>query len=289
MLATVLADTRNMDRDTWLDVRRKGIGGSDVAAICNLSKYKSRMEVYLEKLGQLPEKPDNPKMKAGRMLEPTIANWFTEETGIKVRRRNAILQHPEHPFMLANLDRWVFGKNEGLEIKNTDTFMRDEWIPEKVPVEYMLQCNHYMAVTGADRWYIAVLIGGWDFQWRVIERDQELIDNLITIETDFWNNHVLPMVPPGVTGHDTELLGTMYPESEPASFIELGEQHYDLIQYVRDSKTSLERAKYNYEDAKNQVKNIMKENEAAWFQDEKVFTWKTNKKGVRQFKVLGDE
>lgn len=288
-MANVLAATKDMERDEWLQLRRLGVGGSDVAPICNLSKYKSKMEVYLEKLGELPPKEDNPKMKAGRMLEPLIADWFEEETGIKVRRRNAILQHPHHPFMLANIDRWVTGMNEGLEIKNTSEYNKQEWENEKVPTEYMLQCNHYMAVTGAQRWYVAVLIGGWDFQWRVIERDNELIENLITVEHNFWHDHVLPKVPPGFSGHDTNLLTTMYPDSRPDTNIELGEEHYNLIRYVRDSKAQLERAKYNFEDAKNQVKGIMEDCEVAWFQGERVFTWKSNKKGVRQFKILGDE
>ncbi|AFC28367.1 hypothetical protein PM3016_1442 [Paenibacillus mucilaginosus 3016] len=289
MQALKLVSVKDMPREDWLEYRRKGIGGSDVAPICELSKYKSPMAVYLDKIGELPPLEDNDKMKAGRMLEPLIAKWFTEETGIRVMQQHSIFKHREHDFMLANIDRWVIGKNEGLEIKNTSEYNRDEWAGDKVPVEYMLQCNHYMAVTGAERWYVAVLIGGWDFQWRIIERDEELIRNLIEIEYNFWHNHVLAKQPPAYGHQDTGLLKDRFPESRPGANMELGEEHSELIRLVFDSKKALKRAEETHETAKNRMKAVMGEHETAWFQGEPVFTWKSNKKGVRSFKIVGGD
>ncbi|MGG3456677.1 YqaJ viral recombinase family protein [Paenibacillus rhizolycopersici] len=289
MQALRLVETGDMTHDEWLEWRRKGIGGSDVAAICGLSRYKSALEVYLDKIGEIPPKEDNPKMKAGRILEPVIADWFTEETGIRVQKQNCIFQSKEFPFMLANIDRWVIGENSGLEIKNTSEYNRNDWFDgqtEVIPTEYQLQANHYMAVLGAERWYVAVLIGGWDFQWRVIERDDHLIANLITIEQAFWQHNVLDRNLPQVTSQDTDLLNQMYPLSRGTS-VEISEIYYDLIKTLLDTKKVLKQAEDAHEDAKNKVKKLMGENELALWQGEKFCTWKSNARGNRVFKIVG--
>lgn len=289
MEALKLVSTNGLTHDEWLEWRKKGIGGSDVAAICGLSRYKSALEVYLDKLGEIPPKEDNPRMKAGRILEPVVADWFAEETGYKVMKRNSMFQHKNYPFMLANIDRWLPGQNAGLEIKNTSEFSRHDWFDgqtEIIPTEYQLQANHYMAVTGAERWYMAVLIGGWDFQWRVIERDEQLIKNLITIEQNFWENHVLSKVQPQASAQDSDMMDHMYPSSAPTSIV-LSEAYYDLIKRLIDTKQALKQAEEAHEDAKNKVKQIMGDNELAIWQGEKFCSWKTNSRGSRVFKIIG--
>ncbi|MNC00659.1 YqaJ-like viral recombinase domain protein [compost metagenome] len=289
MQALRLVGTKDMEHDDWLEWRKRGIGGSDVAAICGLSRYKSALEVYLDKLGEIPPIPDNHKMKAGRMLEPLIADWFAEETGIRVQKQNCIFQHKDYPFMLANIDRWVPGENAGLEIKNTAEYSRNNWFDgqtEIIPTEYQLQANHYMAVTGADKWYVAVLIGGWDFQWRVIERDDNLIKNLITIEENFWTQHVMAGVLPEVKAQDTDLMNYMYPSSAPTS-VNISEAYYELIKRLVDTKDALKQAEEDHEDAKNKVKKLMGENELALWHGEKFCSWKTNARGSRVFKIIG--
>lgn len=289
MQALRLVGTKDLEHEEWLEWRKRGIGGSDVAAICGLSRYKSALEVYLDKLGEIPPVPDNPKMKAGRMLEPLIADWFAEETGIKVQKQNFIFQHKDYPFMLANIDRWVPGENAGLEIKNTAEYSRNNWFDgqtEIIPTEYQLQANHYMAVTGADKWYVAVLIGGWDFQWRVIERDDNLIKNLITIEENFWTHHVMAGVLPEVKAQDTDLMNYMYPASAPTS-VNISEAYYELIKRLLETKQALKDAEEAHEDVKNKVKQLMGENELALWQGEKFCSWKTNARGSRVFKIIG--
>lgn len=287
MQALRLVSTKEMAHDDWLDWRRQGLGGSDIAAICNMSRYRSKMNVYLDKLGEIPPLEDNPKMKAGRILEPVIADWFAEETGMKVQRRNSIFQHPKHPYMLANIDRWLPGQNAGLECKNTAEYCKDDWAGTGAPTEYVLQCNHYMAVTGAERWYIAVLIGGWDFQWRVIERDDDLIRNLITIEHDFWHNNVLAKVPPAFSHQDTDFLKQLYPESNPSVSVDLPPEAYDIIKTLDEARAAKKNAETIEETAKNQIKGMMGEAEKAFWQGDLRFTWKSNAKGTRAFRVVG--
>lgn len=284
-----VVDVSTLERNEWLEYRKHGIGGSDVGAICSLSRFKSPLEVFMDKTNQLPPTPDNARMAAGRRLEPFIADWFQEETGIQIEVDSWMYQHPEHKFMLANVDRIVSNENAGVEIKNTSEFGRSDWFngqEETVPIEYMLQCNHYMAVTGAEKWYVAVLIGGWDMQWRVIERDESLIQNLITIESNFWKDLVLTQTPPDVTAGDTKLLTMLHPESQP-THMAFYESDYGLIHEFFETKESLALAETRHEEVKNKIKMRMGAEELAYWNGEKLFSWKTNTRGSRVFKTIG--
>jgi len=216
MTAVELAKTLDMPREQWLELRKKGIGGSDSAAIVGLDRYRSAFDVYAEKIGLKPEQPDNEAMRQGRDLEQYVAERFMEATGKKVRRRNAILQHPEHPFMLANIDRWVVGENAGFEAKTTSVLNRCKFSQGEYPPSYYVQCVHYMAVTGAERWYLAVLVLNKAFHVFTIERDEAEIKALIEAEKNFWENHVLKQIPPTPDGSEStsELLKQMFPEAK---------------------------------------------------------------------------
>ena len=122
---------------------------------------------------------------------------------MKVRRANVIFKNADYPFMFANVDRMIVGEDAGLECKTASAYSADKWKDGHIPESYQIQCHHYMAVTGAKAWYIAVVILGREFIWHKIERDEELIQNLISIEKDFWNNHVIPRIMPEPDGSDS--------------------------------------------------------------------------------------
>ena len=166
-----IVDTSNMSNEEWLNYRRKGIGGSDVGAICGLSKWRSPYAVYLAKLDQLPYEPQTQSAHFGDMLEEIVAQEFTKRTGKKVRKKNKMLRHPEHDFMLANIDRMVVGERAFLECKTTSAYNYKEWEGDNIPETYMLQIQHYMAVLDYEYCYIACLIGGNNFVWKIVERD----------------------------------------------------------------------------------------------------------------------
>jgi putative phage-type endonuclease len=193
-----------------------GIGGSDAAAIVGLDRYKSAFDVYADKIGLKEEQPDNEAMRQGRDLEDYVAQRFMEATGKKVRRRNAMLQHPEYPFMTANIDRWVVGENAGFEAKTTSVLNRAKFSQGEFPPNYYVQCVHYMAVTGAERWYLAVLVLNKAFHVFVIERDESEIEALIAAEKEFWEEHVLKQIPPMPDGSEatSELIKQLFPEAK---------------------------------------------------------------------------
>lgn len=249
MTAVELAKTLGMPREEWLELRRQGIGGSDAAAIVGLDRYRSAFDVYAEKIGLKPEQPDNEAMRQGRDLEGYVASRFCEQTGKKVRRRNAILQHPEHHWMLGNIDRWVVGENAGFEAKTTSVLNRAKFNQGEFPPNYYVQCVHYMAVTGAERWYLAVLVLNKSFHVFTIERDEAEVQALIAAEKDFWENHVLKQIPPTPDGSEStsELIKTMYPEAK---------EHFTASLFGYEEKIS------TYLNIDNQIKELERKREA---------------------------
>ncbi len=184
-----LASTSNLTREAWLQLRQQGIGSSDAAVAIGLSPYKSPLSLWLEKTQR--KAPDDLSEKEaviwGTVLEPVLASVYAERTGKKVRRVNAVLQHTDHPFMLANLDREVLDPagNGVLEIKTAGYHSAPQW-EEGVPVAYQCQVLHQLAVTGHAWADVAVLIGGQDFRIYRIQRDDDKIADLIQREAQFW-------------------------------------------------------------------------------------------------------
>lgn len=275
-MANVLASTAEMSRDKWLEARRKGIGGSDVAVIFGLSKYKSPIGLWLDKTGQVEPEEAGEAAYWGTILEPVVAQEFTKLTGLKVRRRNAILQHPEHPFMLANVDRFVDKQKAGLECKTASEYLKDQWEYDNVPDAYYLQCHHYMAVTGYSSWYIAVLIGGNKFKWAKIERNEQVIQRIIEGEAEFWK-YVETMTSPPANGSPacSDELKSLYPVSD-GSEINLGSEAEILIRAYELAEQDEKEAKARKDLAKNQLCEMLGQAEKGRC-GERIVVWSTVK------------
>lgn len=206
--------TKDMSHDEWLAERRNHIGGSDAAAIVGMSKWSSPVSVWADKLGKIPPKEDNEAMRQGRDLEKYVAERFMEATCKKVRRENAILINPAYPFAHANVDRLIVGEDAGLECKTTSVLNLKTYKNGEYPDNYYVQCVHYMAVTGAKRWYLAVLVLGVGFYVFVIERDEDEINALMNAEKEFWQYVVNDEMPPADGSDPTsDTLERIYPES----------------------------------------------------------------------------
>lgn len=202
-----LADTRSLDRSQWLEVRKGGIGSSDAAAAVGLNPYKSQLELWLEKTGRAAANDEAPGMDDprywGTLLEPYVAVAYQQKTERRVRKVNAVLQHPSFPFMLANIDREVVGSRDVqiLECKTAGEFGSRLW-KDGVPDYVRLQVQHQLAVTGKDAADVAVLLCGQQLEIHRIERDEEVIARLIVLETRFWE-YVETDTPPPADGSDS--------------------------------------------------------------------------------------
>jgi putative phage-type endonuclease len=189
--------TKALPHDEWLALRRRGIGGSDAAKVLGISRWGGPLTVYMDKLGLLP--PEEEQSEAaywGTTLEEVVAREFTRRSGLRVRRKNAIVHHKNYPWMIANVDREVVGTNKGLECKTVSAYKADEWTGDEVPDAYYIQCQHYMAVMEWESCYIAALVGGQRFVFKEILRNDEEINFIIDAERLFWEDHVVPRIPP---------------------------------------------------------------------------------------------
>jgi len=289
MNAIELAKTLDMPREQWLELRKKGIGGSDAAAIVGLDRYRSPFDVYADKLGLKPEIPDNEAMRQGRDLEQYVAERFMEATGKKVRRRNAMLQHPEYPFMIADIDRWVVGESAGLECKTTSVLNRAKFNQGEFPPNYYVQCVHYMAVTGAERWYLAVLVLNNAFHVFTIERDDAEIQALIEAEKDFWENHVLKKIPPTPDGSEatSEVIKQLFPKARESAEIALFGYEGKIQQYL-ELDTKVKELECERDKLKQEIQLVMADAEIGRAQGY-IVEWKNQVRQTLDTKKLKSE
>ena len=264
MSAKVLVKTADLSRADWLRYRTMGIGGSDVSVIAGINPYRSVYQLWLEKTGQIePAESDNEYTHFGTVLEPVIRREFMQRTGLKVRQKHMLLQSENYPFMLANLDGVINLDGEMciFEAKTASAYKLDDW-QSGIPPEYMLQVQHYMAVTGAAKTYIAALIGGNHFEYKLIERDDEVIAKIIEMEKLFWEINVLGGIAPEIDGTKatTEFFNSKYSFSNGQT-IELPEEIVsDCEEYGRlsDEISKLTAAK---DSICNRIKSLMQNNE----------------------------
>lgn len=277
MLNTFIS-TEHMTKETWKTYRRQGIGGSDVSAICGISKYKSAFQLWAEKTGNAYENEEQSESSYwGNVLEPLIVDEFVRRTNLTVTSVPAILQHPEHKFMLANLDGIVNTDYEDyvLEIKTANAYTADEWLSGNIPYEYLLQVQHYLSVTDLLAAYIVVLIGGNQFRYYFVERDEEIISMLIEIEKQFWSYVENNIIPP-IDGSNAarEYINSLFPRSTIGKSIILNDSCLKLVDDFENYQAQEDHYKGLKEKAGNELKLLIGDNEIAKIAD-RVITWKS--------------
>lgn len=186
--------TVGMSRADWLEARQNGIGGSDAAALVlppDAYKWSRPADIYRSKISP-PDESSPLSCRVGTYLEPFIAELFTEATGLRVHKLNRIILSDEHLFMFANIDRKLYGADIGLEIKSTTVYNDRRFTEDEYPYNYYVQMQHYMAVTGWQKWYLAALIGNKRFVWYEVPRNDEDIAQIVQTESKFWNEVVVP-------------------------------------------------------------------------------------------------
>lgn len=303
-MARLIANTANMPEIEWLQLRKSGIGGSDASAVAGVNKYSSPVMVYMDKLGlHNSDKPDNVKEAAhfGHVLEPVVRNEFKRrinaeraEKGqkpLRVVHRQAIFAHEKYDFMRTNLDGIVQDPELGqgvFEAKTSHYMLREDWDGEDVPNQYYIQCQHNMAVMGFNYAWLAVLIGGNTFKYYFIERDQDFIDHLITIEERFWNNHILQRIPPAMSGHKEEaaMLNGQYPQSEDREgyIVNLPNECIGMVERIDVYKQIITELETSKRAEENELKAIMGDTSIAFAGSHKV-TWKTSTNGVKTLRL----
>ncbi|MBP1561169.1 MAG: YqaJ viral recombinase family protein [Oscillospiraceae bacterium] len=277
MNANILIETEGLTNEQWLSYRKQGIGGSDVSSIIGINRWKSEYELWLEKTSpDITETECNEAMEWGTLLEPVIRNHFSEITGKPVIEVKAILQHPEYPFMLADLDG-ITTDNEGnpavLEIKTASEYKRSEW-ENAVPAYYETQVQHYLFVTGLSTAYIAVLIGGNSFKLFEVKADAHIQEMLVTLESELWNK-VQTLTAPDIDGSDTvkNMLDEKYKGGDNET-LNMSEDDITFINQYLAACAEEDNAKAKKQYAANHIKEILGNHNKAVCKGHTV-TWKS--------------
>ena len=273
-LYDIIADTRKMSHQDWLQMRKAGIGGSDCAAAVGLSRWKSPFQLWSEKTDRIVPTKGGEALYWGSLMEPILRNEFAKRTNLEVKECPFFLRSKEHKYMLANIDGYV--KNEDgsfsvLEIKTANAYAVQDW-QDGLPIEYFAQIIHYMVVTGMSSAYVAVLLGGNEFRIQKYDRDEEMIQHIVQMEEHFWYEYMLKDTPPEATAKDNELLGQLYPKSKEKA-IEMPAKATDVLADYEKACKDLTLAKEAKEEAEAKLKMMLADAEVGIIANYKI-SWK---------------
>ncbi|WP_439675978.1 YqaJ viral recombinase family protein [Embleya sp. MST-111070] len=281
----VVVAPAGLDREQWLDARRVGVGGSDVAAVLGMDRYRGPLHVYLDKVGEMPDLPRSAELDEaafwGHAHEPTIARVFTERTGLRVVEGPGMVAHVDRGWMLANVDRFVFEQGDAvpsslLEIKTRSAYQLDEWL-DGVPDGPALQTLWYLAVTGYRHAHVAALLGGNRLIIHRVDRNEGLIEHLVQIVGSFWQG-VLDKRPPAVDGSaaTAELLAHLYDVEVDAVTLADPDEVLPLLARRAELKQREQEIEDDLTAVENQLKATAGPSEIVKVRDEVAFTWKQN-------------
>lgn len=214
--------SEKLQRLQFASRRQRGIGGSDVAPILGVSKFRTAWDVLAAKRGLKKRDPNEQEadhLLIGRLMEPVVAALYEHKEGERLIIPPAFIQHPEHACLVANPDRFVVGRQRGAEIKTCGLWGRSDWGEEgtdQMPADYLMQSVHYMAVTSCPDWHVPVLFSGTRYALYVVLRDIDLERWLLDRLTAWWQRHVVDGwdLPLDNTEACAEFIALRYPTNE---------------------------------------------------------------------------
>lgn len=276
---------KTLDGAPWGALRSRGVGGSDVAAICGISPWKTAYQVWLEKTGQSEGQEQNEAMAYGTMIEPVIRNWYEQAIGEPVTMPSGILVHPEHNFMLANLDG--YRSDRVVEIKTARS--GSDWGEpgtDEIPVYYRTQGEHYMMVTGLTLCDFVVSFHGTMPVVYTIEADPELQEMILERESEFWEMVKNGTPPAPVTLQD---MLAAFPKSQGKPITATSEIEA-LVSRIKSIKAESETLEGEFETIKAEIMGYMGNSDTLLdIAGKPILTWKSSRDGktfdVSRFKA----
>jgi putative phage-type endonuclease len=252
------------DRTAWLAERRYYLGATDLAAIAGKHKYKTALDVYLEKRGEKPRGETNRKAEAGLALEPLIRRWYAEEIGQNILPGRTV-RHPEYPFIGVNTDGEIEGQDILVEIKTMDFCTREEWGSpgtDQIPSAYLIQAVTQIGVLVANGEHRSMNVvvkcdrGTMEIEEYIVQPAPELFATILELGVSFWNNHILKGIPPAPTTDDIDNLLYLYPKSTGEMLI--SDSMVDaMVSELADIVTDLKPLDKRNEEIRKQLKIII--------------------------------
>ena len=233
------------DRANWLELRRTGIGASEMAAILGESTWGSALSIYTGKVHDTTDDlADVEAVEWGKRLEQTILEAYRERTGRHAERSGQLLRSLKYPWAMCTLDGLTW-ENEPpgwpLEIKNASEWKKGDW-EEGPPRPYLIQVYHQMLVTDEPKATVACLLGGNRLVWQDVERDESEVRRIVHAGEEFWNR-VQRRIPPEPDGSDASgrALARLYP-ADDGSIVELEGDYADILDELEAAKADQKEA-----------------------------------------------
>lgn len=254
-------------------LRTQGIGGSDAAAACGVSPYRSRYDLWHEKTHGTQVEATLP-MRFGAFAESFIREEYERMTGREVMQPG-MLRHPEHPWMLANIDG-VSGERllEAKTVGMRGMHLWGEPGTDEVPDDYRFQVQHYLAVTGLPVCDVAVLIAGGEVALYEVAADQELQASIITLEADLWRRVQENDPPEPESGSDAL---RRWPTNTVPDMPEASTELLDTIADLRESKEEAGALAKHIDTLEAKIKSAIGEHDGIKHGDQILATWKCSK------------
>jgi putative phage-type endonuclease len=260
----------------WFEMRKGGITATGITAINGTSPFKTAYRLWAELTGQVGEQAAGSAAQRGQLLEQAVADYYTAETGKKLRKSNGIVRLKEHPWAMASLDRTIIGDPTGLvEIKTSTS---SAWALAPVPQMYVDQVQWQMFITGASYCDVAVLLSGLVFRIERVEADP-IYQTLLFDKAVAFLDLVKAKTPPPLTGNDSDTLAEVKPQS--SSTYAVAEPQLDHIArlYI-EAKAEAEAADAALKEMAIAIKEAIGDGEGVkgrgW-----LATWKQNKPSVK--------
>lgn len=289
--------------EEFLKERQQGIGGSDVAAILGLSKWKTPLQVWQDKINPIviDENKEINNMMIGSMLESTVLDLYEYKMNSQLDIKPVTVIHSDkmenqgffkskkYPWLLAHLDGLATSADiyRVVEAKTTG-FYSNEWGDQgtdQIPVQYKLQVALYCLVMAelhkvpyieAD---IAVLGSTHDFRVYHYDRDLALEEEIITKTHDFWHNFVLTKQAPPATTQDD--INNLYRIATKDKIILADTVTSNATYDLKELKQQIKDLEARKERLENQIKLYMKDSETLIDTDGvKLASWK-NQSAIR--------
>jgi len=276
-----------INQDFSLD-RSKYLGGSDIGAILGLSRFRSPLEVWMEKTGKEVKKLDTLPLRFGSFAESFVASEYSRATGFELIHDESTYVHPEHAFMSAHMDRFVLEDSSSssptriLECKTANPFSAGDWGEvgsDEVPLSYLCQCLWYMAITNISRVDLAVLFGNSDFRIYEISRDLELESTILKKANFFWNEHVLKDVPPPAMSEED--CQTLFRKGDPNKSVEAKIETLELTKRLHLLNHEIDVREEEISAMKQNIMTLMGEAETLTYQGQVIATRKAPKPSFR--------
>lgn len=274
--------------------RKQGIGASEVGAILGLSKYRTALDVYMDKLGLTEPSEDSEAAEWGHRLEPVIADKYALAYPGTVLVASDTVGHQEHPWALATPDRLVYQNGDKwlLEIKTREAHTAGEFGEpgtDEVPHEVAVQCQWQMFVTGLGRCDVALLVNGRRFTVYHLTSDAEIQQTLFATVERFWRDHVLAQEPPSVVAQDNPTLAKLFPK-QTGTMLDGTLDDLALVKDIADLKSEAKALDLNINEREAQVKLRIGLAEGLTFPNGSKATWKANKDSeVTDWKAIAAE